>query len=87
MHRVLKELENLRDAARDSSLDEDAVHDLRTSIRRCRSIAKVMEEVDPDPAWTEMRGTAKKLFHGWGALRDAHVMKTWVEKLAPRKRG
>ena len=84
MHRVLKELENLRDAARDSSLDEDAVHDLRTSIRRCRSIAKVMEEVDPDPAWTEMRDTAKKLFHGWGALRDAQVMKTWVEKLAPQ---
>jgi CHAD domain-containing protein len=84
MHRVLKELENLRDAARDSSDDEDAVHDLRTSIRRCRSIAKVMEEVDPDPAWTGMRDTAKKLFHGWGALRDAHVMKTWVEKLAPQ---
>jgi CHAD domain-containing protein len=82
MDRVLKELENLRDAARNSADVEDAVHDLRTSIRRCRSIAKVMEEVDPDPAWLEMRDTAKRLFHGLGALRDAHVMNTWVQKLA-----
>jgi CHAD domain-containing protein len=79
MERVLKELENLRD----SPDNEDAVHDLRVSIRRCRSIASVMEEVDPVPAWSEMRRAAKKLFHGLGALRDAQVMKAWVRKLAP----
>ena len=79
MDRVLKELENLRD----SPDNEDAVHDLRVSIRRCRSIASVMEEVDPNAAWAEMRRAAKKLFHGLGALRDAQVMKNWIEKLAP----
>jgi CHAD domain-containing protein len=79
MDRVLKELQKLRE----SPSDEDAVHDLRVSIRRCRSIAGVMEEIDPHASWPAMRDAAKKLFHGLGALRDAQVMKTWVQKLAP----
>jgi len=83
MDRVLKELKNLREAARDSADNDDVVHDLRVSFRRCRSIAEVMEEVDPEPAWNEMRRTAKKLFHAMGALRDAQVMKAWVQKLVP----
>src|SRR6266478_6334992 len=78
MHRVLEELANVR-----SSPDSDAVHDLRVAIRRCRSLASVMEEVDPDPAWPEMRKVARKLFRGLGALRDAQVMIEWVKKLAP----
>src|SRR5436853_4800758 len=78
MDRVIKELENLR-----SSPDMDAVHDLRVAIRRCRSVAAVMEEVDPDPAWPAMRKVARKLFRGLGALRDAQVMDEWVKELAP----
>src|SRR5882724_10190358 len=58
MDRVVAELENVR-----SSPDADAVLDLRVAIRRCRSLASVMEEVDPDPAWQEMRKTVRKLFH------------------------
>lgn len=78
MDRVVKELENVR-----KSPDPDAVHDLRVAIRRCRSIGSVMEEVDLDPAWPEMRKTAKKLFWGLGELRDAHVLEEWVQKLGP----
>jgi CHAD domain-containing protein len=78
MDRVIQELENVR-----SSSDSDAVHDLRVAIRRCRSVAAVMEEVDPDPAWPAMRKVARKLFRELGALRDAQVMEEWVEKLAP----
>jgi CHAD domain-containing protein len=78
MDRVIKELENVS-----SSPDPDAVHDLRVAIRRCRSVAAVMEEVDPDPAWPAMRKVARKLFRGLGALRDAQVMGVWVKKLAP----
>jgi CHAD domain-containing protein len=78
MDRVVKELEHVR-----SSPDPDAVHDLRVAIRRCRSVAAVMEEVDPDAAWPEMRKVARKLFRGLGALRDAQVMDEWVKKLAP----
>src|SRR5260370_1535218 len=78
MDRVIKELENVR-----SSPDADAVHDLRVAIRRCRSVAAVMEEVDPDPAWPAMRKVPRKLFRKLGALRDAQVMDEWVKKLAP----
>jgi CHAD domain-containing protein len=77
MDRVIAELENVR-----SSPDADAVHDLRVAIRRCRSVAAVMEEVDPDPAWPAMRKVARKLFRQLGALRDAQVMNEWVKKLA-----
>lgn len=78
MDRVQKELENVR-----VSPDIDAVHDLRVAIRRCRSIAAVMEEIDPDPAWPTMRKAARKLFRALGALRDTQVMQEWVKKLVP----
>ncbi len=78
MDRVIEELENVR-----SSPNPDAVHDLRVAIRRCRSVAAVMEEVDPDPAWPAMRKLPRKLFRMLGALRDAQVMEEWVKKLAP----
>jgi len=78
MDRVLKELDKVR-----TSPDVDAVHDLRVAIRRCRSVAAVMEEVDPDPAWPAMRKAVRKLFRSLGALRDAQVLDEWVKKLAP----
>jgi len=78
MNRVLEELGKLH-----ASPDLDTVHDLRVAIRRCRSLAVVMEEIDPDPAWPEMRKVARKLFRGLGALRDAQVMEEWIKKLGP----
>src|SRR5271170_5798591 len=78
MERVLKELEHVR-----KEPATDAVHDLRVAIRRCRSVAAVLQEVDPDPAWHQMRGVPKKLFRRLGELRDAQVMDEWVKKLAP----
>ena len=73
MARVLKELDKLRNAP-----DKDAVHDLRVAIRRCRSVAAVMREVDPDPAWHAMRRLPKKLFRKLGELRDTQIMDEWV---------
>src|SRR5208282_1939330 len=78
MNRVLEELADFHDAP-----DPETVHDLRVVIRRCRSLAAVMAEVDPDPAWPEMRKIARKLFRGLGAVRDAQVMEEWIKKLAP----
>src|SRR5437879_8442515 len=78
MDRVVKELEKVR-----ASRDAEAVHDLRVAIRRCRSVAGVIEEVDPDPSWPAMRRVPRKLFRGLGALRDAQVLDEWVKKLAP----
>ena len=78
MNRVLEELGKLH-----ASPDPDTVHDLRVAIRRCRSLAAVMEEVDPNPAWPEMRKVARKLFRGLGALRDVQVSEEWIKKIAP----
>ncbi len=77
MDKVRGELEKVRSAP-----DIENVHDLRVALRRCRSVATVFEEIDPDPAWPEMRQTGKKLFRSLGALRDAHVMEEWIKKLA-----
>ena len=78
MEKVREELDRVR-----SSLDPDHVHDLRVAIRRCRSIALVFEEVDFDPAWPEMRKTAKKLFRALGASRDAQIMDDWIKEILP----
>jgi CHAD domain-containing protein len=78
MNRVLVELEHLQ-----TSPGPETVHDLRVAIRRCRSLAAVMEEIDPDPAWREMRKVARKLFRGLGAVRDAQVLEQWIKKLGP----
>jgi len=75
MQRVVKELDNLR-----QSPDRDAVHDLRVAIRRCRSVGAVMREVDPDPAWHELRRVPKKLFRKLGQLRDTQIMSQWVKE-------
>src|SRR5882757_3156052 len=76
MERVLEELDEVRTAP-----EADAVHDLRVALRRCRSLAAVMEEVDPDPRWPEMRKIGRKLFRQLGELRDTQVLEEWVEKL------
>src|SRR5712672_1621900 len=73
MDRVPRELEKLR-----NSPNKDAVHDLRVAIRRCRSVAAVMREVDPDSAWHDMRRLPKKLFRKLGELRDTQIMNEWV---------
>jgi len=78
MDRAVEKLEGLG-----TSSDPDIVHDLRVALRRCRSVAAVMEEVDPDPIWPEVRKIARKLFRSLGALRDAQVMDEWIKKLAP----
>ena len=77
MERTLKELEKVRTAP-----DPDAVHDLRVALRRCRSVASVMEEVDPDPAWPEMRKLGRRIFRQLGELRDTQVLEDWVKKLS-----
>jgi CHAD domain-containing protein len=77
MERVLEELGHVR---KDPAADP--VHDLRVAIRRCRSVATVLHEVDPDPVWRQMRQVPRKLFRRLGALRDAQVMDEWVKQLA-----
>jgi CHAD domain-containing protein len=80
MKRSLEELANLR-----SDLTNHTVHDLRVALRRCRSLASVMEEIDPHPDWEEMRDCARKLFRSLGKLRDAHVMAELLNTIHPEE--
>ncbi len=64
-------------------LAEEAVHDLRVAIRRCRSMAEDLAELDPNPGWDRLRAQGKKLFRSLGGLRDLQVMELWLAQLAP----
>jgi exopolyphosphatase/guanosine-5'-triphosphate,3'-diphosphate pyrophosphatase len=59
----------------------DAVHDLRVSLRRCRSLADGLIAIDPDSSWKGMKKAGKRLFQALGELRDMQVMQEWIEKL------
>src|ERR1700678_1595684 len=78
MLRVLEECEHVS-----ADFSPDPVHDLRVSLRRCRSLADGLHALDPDPNWKAMKKAGKRLFQRLGALRDIQVMMEWVEKLAP----
>jgi exopolyphosphatase/guanosine-5'-triphosphate,3'-diphosphate pyrophosphatase len=78
MRRVLRECERAGRA-----MSPDAVHDLRVALRRCRSIARSLTELDPHPDWRRMRKAGKRLFRSFGELRDTQVMVDWVTRLAP----
>jgi len=76
MLRVLHECDNVA-----ADFSADPVHDLRVSLRRCRSLADGMMAMDPDRNWKAMKKAGKKLFQSLGALRDVQIMMEWIEKL------
>ena len=78
MRRVLREC-----AGADMELSPGVVHDLRVALRRCRSMARSVMEVDPSPDWRGMRKAARGLFRPLGHLRDSQVMLEWVQRLSP----
>jgi CHAD domain-containing protein len=61
--------------------ENEAVHDLRVALRRCRSMADGFRAIDPHKDWKRMRRQATALFDSFGALRDCHVIMEWAEKL------
>ena len=76
MERVLEECANAG-----AGFNADPVHDLRVSLRRCRSMADGLMAIDPDPNWKEMKKAGKKLFQRLGELRDVQIMMEWIGKL------
>ena len=76
MLRVLEECDRVA-----ADFSADPVHDLRVSLRRCRSLADGMMAMDPDRNWKTMKKAGKKLFQSLGALRDTQIMMEWIEKL------
>jgi exopolyphosphatase/guanosine-5'-triphosphate,3'-diphosphate pyrophosphatase len=78
MTRVLKECSR---AAR--RFEADAVHDLRVALRRSRTIADGLSNVDPDKSLRALKTDSRELFRSLGNLRDIQVMLDWVQKLDP----
>jgi CHAD domain-containing protein len=76
MHAVLVEMEAVR-----KHFKPNHVHDLRVALRRCRSIAQGLAELDPDSAWTRLRKEAKRPLAGLGSLRDTEVIRNWIVRL------
>jgi CHAD domain-containing protein len=80
-HRMLQVLAECESVSADFS--PDSVHDLRVSLRRCRSLADGLMAIDSDPGWRAMKKAGRRLFQRLGELRDIHVMEEWIEKLEP----
>jgi len=78
MQQVLEQAEKVS-----AGFQSDPVHDLRTALRRCRSMADGLMVFDSDPAWKKMRRAGKQLFQSLGVLRDTHVLTDWIERLTP----
>lgn len=75
--------ERLHQATADPT-SEEAIHDLRVSIRRVLAWTAVREElIGPDPGLRETRTALKKLMSPLGRLRDAHVKRDAIRKLVP----
>jgi CHAD domain-containing protein/HD superfamily phosphodiesterase len=82
MKQVLKECGHVS-----SDFGADSVHDLRVTLRRCRSMADGLRALDPDPEWKAMKKAGRQLFQRLGALRDLQVMMEWIEELEPTAAG
>lgn len=81
--RWLRDVELLHTRAQ-RGLRVEVVHDLRVAIRRCRSLAQGLKEIDDDSGaaqWKELADVGRPLFQGLGDLRDAQVMHEHAGKL------
>jgi len=75
MNKALEGLDDLR-----PDWDPDDVHDTRVALRRCRTMAEAVREVNPDPGWRKLKKATKRVFHSLGDLRDTQIEKEWVKK-------
>ena len=57
------------------------VHDLRVSLRRCRSLAEGLSAIDPDPIWRRLRKASKRQQSALSDLRDLQVLENWLKPL------
>jgi CHAD domain-containing protein len=65
-----------------AAFEADPVHKFRVAIRRCRSMAKGLQTIDPSPEWKQFRNLGRPLFSALGDLRDMQVMQEWLSHLA-----
>jgi CHAD domain-containing protein len=78
MDRVLESTDRVR-----RGWDAHDVHDLRVALRRCRTMADALSEVNPSSGLRKIKKASRDLFHALGDLRDAQVERAWVKELGP----
>jgi CHAD domain-containing protein len=76
MRRALKELDRV---ARHP--EAGSVHDLRVALRRSRTMAAGIDELDSSNDARPVKKMTRKLFRRLGKLRDMHVMRSRLTKL------
>lgn len=76
MSRVTDRIEKAR-----HGFDPDDVHDLRVALRRCRTMADALSEVNPSPGWRKLKKASAPVFHDLGDLRDVQVMSATLKEL------
>lgn len=76
MERVVELLDQVR-----HEWNPGDVHDLRVALRRCRTMAEALAEVNPDPGWRKLKKSTREVFHTLGDLRDLQVERQWLKKL------
>ena len=59
----------------------DDIHDLRVALRRSRTMADALTEVNPAAEWRKIKKASRNLFHTLGDLRDTQVARSWIRKL------
>lgn len=77
MDRVVERARKIEPSWRD-----DDVHDLRVALRRCRTMAEALREVNPAPGWRKLRKSTRDLFRVLGDLRDVQVERGWIKRLS-----
>jgi CHAD domain-containing protein len=80
MNRVSEIMDKVQD-----NWNPDNVHDLRVALRRCRTMADALSEVNPAPGWKKLKKVTRDLFHALGELSDTQVAKEWVKKFGTAK--
>src|ERR1700733_6387209 len=80
MNRVSEMADKLEDG-----WDSDGVHDLRVALRRCRTMADALSEVNYLPNRQKLNKTTRLLYQALGELRDSQVAKQWGKKLGAAK--
>jgi CHAD domain-containing protein len=77
MYRVLELAEEVQNGWKSRE-----VHDLRVALRRCRTMADALSEVNPDRGWRELKKVSRKLFRALGELRDTQVEQEWLKRFS-----
>jgi CHAD domain-containing protein len=65
--------------------DADSVHNLRVALRRCRTMADALSEVNPSPGWRKLKKASGAMFHALGELRDVQVTAELMKKFGAER--